>query len=110
MWDKIFKIVQTKSSAVISLTRTLLIQNKTVSDDLWRSTQSNRGPTPGSSGTGSARTTHQRAPLHDVGNEDCRLRVVWRFYKWLYPHSAWASRVRLSNAARLDEHNYGQSA
>ena len=34
-----------------------------------------------------------------------RRRVVWRFYRWLYPHSGWASQVRLSDTARQDEHD-----
>jgi hypothetical protein len=33
------------------------------------------------------------------------LRVVWQFYRWLYPHSAWASRVPLSDTARQDDHS-----
>jgi len=54
---------------------------------------------------GIRRATYPGVRLYDVGNRGCSLRVVWQFYRWLYRHSAWASRVRPSNAARQDEQN-----
>ena len=86
------------------MSRTLLLmQNKTASNASCRSTRNNRGRLSVPSGTNPpAHTTRRRL---DEGNGGCSLRVVWQFYRWLYPHSAWAYRVPLSDAARQDEHS-----
>jgi hypothetical protein len=109
MWDNIFNIFQTKSTpSSLNLNSADPEQDgfQRFMEEYAEQQRTNLGVVR----NGIHGTTHQRVPLHAVGNEDCRLRVVWRFYKWLYPHSAWASRVPLSNAARLDEHNFGRSA
>ena len=54
---------------------------------------------------GFRRTPHPEARLNSAGNGGCGLRMAWRFYEWLYPHSGWASRVRLNSAVRQEEHN-----
>ena len=92
-----------RSSELNRLLRSLLMRNKTASNALWRSTRSNRRRLSGSPGTNLPAYTLRRQA--HAGNGGCSLRVVWRLYRWLYPHSAWASRVHPSDAARQDEHD-----
>lgn len=83
------------------MSRTLLLMpNKAASNASCRSTRSDRGRLSEPSGTNAlAHTTRRRL---DEGNGGCSLRVVQQFYRWLYPHSAWASRVRLSDDERQE--------
>jgi hypothetical protein len=102
VWDKIFTIFQTESVPSSSE----LNSAHTEEDGFQRFMKEyakQQGTTLRVVRNGIRGATHPGARLYDVGNGGCSLRVVWQFYRWLYPHSAWASRVRPSDVTRQAE-------
>ena len=99
MWDKIFTIFQTESAPPPNE-----LCCDTEQDGFQRFMKEygkQQGTTLSVVRNGSA-GPHIQGATRRVGNRGCSLRVVWQFYRWLYRHSAWASRVRLSDAARQE--------
>ena len=103
IWDKILTIFQTESGRS-SLTATSARTQHDGFQLFMEEYAKQQASIPKPSGTGQAGSTSRR-PIPRSRSRGGTLGVVWRAYRWRYPHSAWASPVCLSDAEPSNEHN-----